>query len=167
MILTKINPKNFWRYGEKQYLCTCKTSRGRAVVAHWAHNPKVVGSSPAPATKKSRLTSAGFFLLLGIRSFGRIRGHQRCSSQLLKTFLDVSLDFRINLIVRLNHNLISYFKKDWIVCGDGTIFYNLGSDYLRFEATTGKKIVYSMTLIIGSNNRIISKEVRKFLREWI
>ena len=27
------------------------TSRGGAVVARWAHNPKVVGSSPAPATK--------------------------------------------------------------------------------------------------------------------
>ena len=26
--------------------------RGGAVVARWAHNPKVVGSSPAPATKK-------------------------------------------------------------------------------------------------------------------
>ena len=28
----------------------CK-SRDGAVVARWAHNPKVVGSSPAPATK--------------------------------------------------------------------------------------------------------------------
>ncbi len=27
--------------------------RGGAVVARWAHNPKVVGSSPAPATKES------------------------------------------------------------------------------------------------------------------
>ncbi len=27
------------------------TPRGGAVVARWAHNPKVVGSSPAPATK--------------------------------------------------------------------------------------------------------------------
>ena len=26
-------------------------SRGRAVVARWAHNPKVAGSSPALATK--------------------------------------------------------------------------------------------------------------------
>ena len=26
------------------------TPRGGAVVARWAHNPKVVGSSPAPAT---------------------------------------------------------------------------------------------------------------------
>ena len=26
--------------------------RGGAVVARWAHNPKVVGSSPAPATRK-------------------------------------------------------------------------------------------------------------------
>jgi hypothetical protein len=28
--------------------------RGRAVVARWAHNPKVVGSNPAPATKKEK-----------------------------------------------------------------------------------------------------------------
>ena len=26
--------------------------RGGAVVARWAHNPKVAGSSPVPATKK-------------------------------------------------------------------------------------------------------------------
>ncbi len=31
------------------------TMRGGAVVARWAHNPKVVGSSPAPATKNGRL----------------------------------------------------------------------------------------------------------------
>ena len=30
-------------------------SRGRAVVARWAHNPKVAGSSPALATKKDGL----------------------------------------------------------------------------------------------------------------
>ena len=36
------------------YLCTTKTtSRGGAVVARWAHNPKVAGSSPVPATKTS------------------------------------------------------------------------------------------------------------------
>lgn len=28
-----------------------KILRGRAEVARWAHNPKVVGSNPAPATK--------------------------------------------------------------------------------------------------------------------
>ena len=27
-------------------------TRGGAVVARWAHNPKVVGSNPAPATNK-------------------------------------------------------------------------------------------------------------------
>ena len=27
-----------------------KTARGGAVAARWAHNPKVVGSNPAPAT---------------------------------------------------------------------------------------------------------------------
>ena len=30
------------------------TSRDGAEVARWAHNPKVVGSNPAPATKQSR-----------------------------------------------------------------------------------------------------------------
>ncbi len=37
------------------YLCTHKTttSRDGAVVARWAHNPKVTGSSPVPATKLS------------------------------------------------------------------------------------------------------------------
>jgi hypothetical protein len=34
--------------------------RGGAVVARRAHNPKVIGSSPIPATKKSRRL-AGFF----------------------------------------------------------------------------------------------------------
>ncbi len=29
-----------------------KRLRGGAVVARWAHNPKVAGSNPAPATKK-------------------------------------------------------------------------------------------------------------------
>ena len=33
----------------------CKTSRSGAVVARWAHNPKVVGSSPTSATKAARL----------------------------------------------------------------------------------------------------------------
>ena len=41
----------FCRFGKSVYLCTQKTSRDGAVVARWAHNPKVAGSSPAPATK--------------------------------------------------------------------------------------------------------------------
>ena len=35
------------------YLQPLKILRGRAEVARWAHNPKVVGSNPAPATKKA------------------------------------------------------------------------------------------------------------------
>ena len=40
-------------------------SRDRAVVAHWAHNPEVVGSNPAPATKKkhSALHCAFIFII--------------------------------------------------------------------------------------------------------
>ena len=37
------------------------TPRGGAVVARWAHNPKVVGSSPAPATKSDAGYPAGVF----------------------------------------------------------------------------------------------------------
>ena len=34
-----------------------QTSRDGAVVARWAHNPKVIGSSPVPATKKKAVRS--------------------------------------------------------------------------------------------------------------
>jgi hypothetical protein len=40
------------------------------LVARRAHNPKVVGSSPAPATNKSRLILSGFFYLL---NFGFVK----------------------------------------------------------------------------------------------
>ncbi len=33
------------------FALTKMTSRDGAVVARWAHNPKVAGSSPAPATQ--------------------------------------------------------------------------------------------------------------------
>ena len=39
------------------------TSRGGAVVARWAHNPKVVGSSPAPATNKPARIVGLFFIM--------------------------------------------------------------------------------------------------------
>jgi len=32
------------------------------LVARWAHNPKVTGSSPVPATLKILTSSSGFFL---------------------------------------------------------------------------------------------------------
>ena len=40
----------FCQFKKSLYLCIRK-SRGGAVVARWAHNPEVVGSNPAPATK--------------------------------------------------------------------------------------------------------------------
>ena len=45
--------KSFGCLVRSVYLCTTETSRSRAVVAHRAHNPKVVGSSPASATIKN------------------------------------------------------------------------------------------------------------------
>ena len=39
--------------------------RGGAEVARWAHNPKVVGSNPAPATNKGLIAMQwGFFFYL-------------------------------------------------------------------------------------------------------
>ncbi len=51
-VLMFVNPFGYIR--GKAYLCTIKTMRDGAVVAHWAHNPKVAGSSPAPATQGLR-----------------------------------------------------------------------------------------------------------------
>ncbi len=41
-------------FKKMQYLCTIKikTSRSGAVVARWAHNPKVIGSNPFSATTR-------------------------------------------------------------------------------------------------------------------
>ena len=46
---------------KKLYICN-SIVRDRAVVARRAHNPEVVGSSPAPATKKKVGFLADFFL---------------------------------------------------------------------------------------------------------
>ena len=35
---------------DRIHLHSKKTVRGGAVVARWAHNPKVIGSNPVPAT---------------------------------------------------------------------------------------------------------------------
>ena len=40
------------------------TTRDGAVVARWAHNPKVVSSSLAPATKKKRLQNLQSLFLI-------------------------------------------------------------------------------------------------------
>lgn len=37
--------------------------RGGAVVARWAHNPKVISSNLVPATKKNQHKRAGFLFL--------------------------------------------------------------------------------------------------------
>ena len=37
--------------------------RGGAEVARWAHNPKVIGSSPIPATKEEKVVSNGHLFL--------------------------------------------------------------------------------------------------------
>ena len=51
-----------------------ETSRDGAEVARWAHNPKVVGSNPAPATKRgSPFGGSLIFYMLGIGMCAVIR----------------------------------------------------------------------------------------------
>ena len=48
-------------------------SRGGAVVARWAHNPKAGGSIPSPATKRRANLLSVFFLFAEILFFGQGR----------------------------------------------------------------------------------------------
>ena len=61
---------------KKRYLCTRK-SRSGAVVARWAHNPKVVSSSLASATSKDWFeifSSQFFFMYIGRRQLRLLMG---------------------------------------------------------------------------------------------
>ena len=42
------------------------------LVARWAHNPKAVGSSPAPATLSSGIYAGAFFMVFILTIFFRI-----------------------------------------------------------------------------------------------
>ncbi len=50
------------------YICTTKNRGVEQLVARRAHNPKVVGSSPAAATKKGLLCSTGLFYFLPLEA---------------------------------------------------------------------------------------------------
>ena len=66
----------YWRHGLITHVAALKTEYGiphsagwSSLVARRAHNPKVVGSNPAPATKIKSLTcenGQGFFIAGGI-----------------------------------------------------------------------------------------------------
>ena len=54
--------KNLWKNLAVYKFChnfALATPRDGAVVARWAHNPKVRGSSPLPATEEDVLVKAG------------------------------------------------------------------------------------------------------------
>ena len=58
----------FCQLKKSLYLCIRK-SRGGAVVARWAHNPEVVGSNPAPATKIPEVVGSNPAPATKIKSF--------------------------------------------------------------------------------------------------
>ena len=70
--------------------------RGGAEVARWAHNPKVVGSNPAPATKAktSHVCVRFFFMpLLAKACFQASRGIKKTQAEGLRGFCFMSPPF--------------------------------------------------------------------------
>jgi hypothetical protein len=55
--------------------------RVRETVTHWAHNPKTVGSTPAPATKKEELKP----IKQGIYKRGSFEIHSSKELKIMKT----------------------------------------------------------------------------------
>ena len=62
---------NIWRIHVKAVPLHSQTSRGGAVVARWAHNPKVTGSSPVPATTKPETSIEVSGFSFGLTGFPR------------------------------------------------------------------------------------------------
>ena len=55
-------------------------SRGGAVVARWAHNPKAGGSIPSPATQGELKQSSPFFLSINVPLFFIFEVFEKLSS---------------------------------------------------------------------------------------
>ncbi len=101
--------------------------RGRAEVARRAHNPEVVGSSPAPATKGTRNRNAvsrfSFFLLpFTILKFDVTK---RCFVFLFLDFGETNLDLNIlksrlilNIPFQKEIKLISSFVEQTLSVGN-------------------------------------------------
>ena len=66
-ICCKNNSQNACRFKKSPYLCNRNHIAGWSrEVARWAHNPKVVGSNPAPATKQEKSKMASLFCFIHI-----------------------------------------------------------------------------------------------------
>ena len=123
--------------------------RDRAGVARWAHNPKVVGSNPSPATKGKPRQTPGFFNLMEfvvyiLYSKKSKRNYTGSTSNLVQRFY--------------SHNI---FEKDstrlyrpWIVVH--IEFYESKED-----ATRKEKYYKS-----GSGSRLKQQIVSDFLARW-
>ncbi len=85
--------------------------RGGAVVARRAHNPKVIGSNPVPATKnKSLVRSAGLFLLYRAPSLLECEGiEEKAREAKLPGFCSLlSPPFQDQRAERVNLGLLDY-----------------------------------------------------------
>ena len=67
------NQKMICNFGKKEYFCTHNRSRSGAVVARWAHNPKVIGSSPVSATITLQVTDYLLFAAFFLKQTGQNR----------------------------------------------------------------------------------------------
>ena len=77
------------------------------LVARWAHNPKVTGSSPVPATKKKPDTKVSGFFIIFVYMF---TVYVLYSSKHQKIYIGFTSDLKNRLI---SHNVLA--KKGWTV----------------------------------------------------
>src|SRR5580698_3850241 len=107
-----------------------------SLVARWAHNPKVEGSNPSPATKKIHLLSVlaslqmrswtiALFVMLPSALFGQSQGVQP-----IKT--SSSATRHRDLTVREAHALVKAFQRDHGEDGYGLDQYEV-KDYPGFQ----------------------------------
>ncbi len=66
------------------YICTSQTVRGGAEVARWAHNPKVIGSSPIPATNRKPRREPRFLFLWPLRA--RTKSGQKIKTNIAQQY---------------------------------------------------------------------------------
>ncbi len=91
---------------KKQYLCTHNDRGVEQLVARWAHNPKVVCSSQASATKKREKYNASLFFCFTPAEFRIIRKPQTPFPLILTLLIDFP-----RVVLLWNKSIYSWYQR--------------------------------------------------------
>ena len=91
---------------------TVITSRDGAEVARWAHNPKVVGSNPAPATKQEKSKMASLFCFIHINLLRELLNSLKKQLRNLSAFAGRFRSCYLVCRVKVLHTLLA--KVGWM-----------------------------------------------------